>query len=278
MYYRIKKITTLSLLHLCLLTVALSCIFPFLWMINSSLMNEAEFRTEHGLSITKAFTLQNYKDALFQEQLWMYFLNSLFYTFITVSLIVLISSLAAYGFSRLQFPGKNAIFFMFLAAMMIPLPAGFVPLYVLLNKLHLANRTGYVMAMTNMGLSLSIYLLKTFFDQLPRDMEDAARIDGCNRLQIWWHVGLPLVAPALAVVIIFNALNVWNEFVLASLMFTENSLMPLQVGLMEVYNRNIIQHTLIMAALTIAALPIILLYLRMQKQFIKGLTAGAVVG
>jgi len=191
---------------------------------------------------------------------------------------VVISSLAAYGFSRLEFPGKNIIFFMFLAAMMIPLPAGFVPVYILLNKLHLVNRIGYVFAMTNMGLSLSIYLLKTFFDQLPRDMEDAARIDGCNRLQIWWNVALPLIAPALAVVIIFNALTVWNEFVLASLMFTEDKLMPLQVGLMEVYNRNIIAHTRIMASLTIAALPIILLYLKMQKQFIKGLTAGAVVG
>jgi multiple sugar transport system permease protein/raffinose/stachyose/melibiose transport system permease protein len=167
---------------------------------------------------------------------------------------------------------------MFLAAMMIPLPAGFVPVYILLNKLHLVNRSGYVLAMANMGLSLSIYLLRTFFDQLPRDMEDAARIDGCNRLQIWSNVALPLVAPAIAVVIIFNSLNVWNEFVLASLMFTDDKLMPLQVGLMEIYNRNIVQHTLIMAALTIAALPIILLYLKMQKQIIKGLTAGAVVG
>lgn len=161
---------------------------------------------------------------------------------------------------------------------MIPLPAGFVPVYVLLNKLHLVNRGGYVLAMTNMGLSLSIYLLKTFFDQLPRDLEDAARIDGCNKLQIWWNVGLPLVTPALAVVTIFNALTVWNEFVLASLMFTDDRLMPLQVGLMEFSNRMVTQHTLIMAALTIAALPIILLYLRMQKQFVKGLTAGALVG
>jgi len=167
---------------------------------------------------------------------------------------------------------------MFLAAMMIPLPAGFVPVYVLLNKFHLVNRTGYVLAMTNMGLSLSIYLLKTFFDQLPKDLEDAARIDGCNKLRIWWNVGLPLVAPALGVVIIFNALNVWNEFVLASLMFTAEEIMPLQVGLMEFSNRMVTQHTLIASALTVAALPIIILYLRLQRQFIKGLTAGAMVG
>ncbi len=247
-------------------------------MLNASLKNEAEFRQDYGLKLASSFNWENYKTAIFDGKLGFYFLNSVFYTFVTVSSIVLVSSLAAFAFSRLQFPGKNVLFFMFLTAMMIPLPAGFVPVYILLNKLRLVNRAGYIMAMSNMGLSLSIYLLKTFFDQLPRDLEDAARIDGCNKLQIWWNVGLPLVGPALAVVVIFNSLTVWNEFVLASLMFTDNSLMPLQVGLMEFYNRNIIQHTLLMASLAIAAVPIILLYLKMQKQIIKGITAGAMVG
>ena len=277
MYYQIKKVLVLLVLHTFLICVALSCIGPFFWMVNASLKTETAFTHDHGLTLAATPSFDNYKKAMVEERLWAYFLNSVFYTFVTVLCIVIVSSLAAYGFSRLRFPGKNVIFFIFLAAMMIPLPAGFVPIYVLLNKLHLVNRTGYVVAMTNMGLSLSIYILKTFFDQLPRDLEEAARIDGCNRLQTWWHVGLPLIAPALAVVIVFNALNVWNEFVLASLLFTEDSFMPLQVGLMEIYHRNIVDHTLVMAALTVAALPIILLYLRMQKQFIKGLTAGAVL-
>lgn len=278
MYYRAKKIVILLLLHTFLLSVALSCVCPLFWMLNASFKTEDEFRVDSGLKIASGFNWQNYKVAIFKGKLGFYFLNSIFYTFITVSLIVIVSSLAAFSFSRLQFPAKNVIFFIFLTAMMIPLPAGFVPVYILLNKLHLVNRVGYVLAMSNMGLSLSIYLLKTFFDQLPRDLEDAARIDGCNKLQIWWNVGLPLIAPALAVVIIFNSLTVWNEFVLASLMFTEENLMPLQVGLMEFYNKNIIQHTLLMASLAIAAIPIILLYLRMQKQIIKGITAGAMVG
>lgn len=278
MYYRAKKIIFLVILHTFLISVALSCICPLLWMVNASFKTDTEFREDLGLKMASSLNLENYKKALTEGNLGFYFINSVFYTFVTVTAIVLISSLAAFGFSRLQFPGKNIIFSIFLAAMMIPLPAGFVPVYILLNKLHLVNRAGYVLALTNIGLSFSIYLLKTFFDQLPRDVEDAARIDGCNKLQIWWNVGLPLVAPAVAVVVIFNALNVWNEFVLASLMFTEDKLMPLQVGLMEFYNRNIIQHTLLMASLTIAAVPIILLYLKMQKQIIKGITAGAMVG
>jgi len=277
-YYKTKKIIILILVHTFLLSVALSCIFPLLWMMNVSFKTENEFREDFGLQLPKKLNFDNYKAVLLRGKLGYNFLNSVIYTFITVLLIVFLSSMAAYGFSRLEFPFKNLIFFIFRMAMFIPLPAGFVPVYILLNKLQLVNRTGYVLAMTNMGLSLSIYLLKTFFDQLPKDLEDAARIDGCNRLQIWWNVGLPLVAPALAVVVIFNALNVWNEFVLASLMFTDEKLMPLQVGLMEFYNRNIIAHTLLMASLAIAALPIILLYLKMQKQIIKGLTAGALVG
>ena len=277
-YYRAKKIIILIVLHTFLFSVALSCIFPFLWMMNVSLKTQQEFDNDYGLKIFKYLNWTNYRKVIVKEEFWRYFLNSIFYTFITVLLIVLVSSLAAYAFSRLHFPGKNVIFYMFLAAMMIPLPAGFVPVYVLLKQLHLLNRTGYVLAMTNIGLSLSIYLLKTFFDQLPRDLEDAARIDGCNKLRIWWHVGLPLVAPALAVVVIFNALNVWNEFVLASLMFTDYKLMPLQVGLREFSDKMVTQHTLIMAALAVAALPIILLYIRMQQQFVKGLTAGALVG
>ncbi len=278
MLFQTKKVIILIVLHTFLLSVALSCIFPFLWMINVSFKTQQEYNKDSGLSPASSVSWENYKTVVIEEGFWRYFLNSVFYTFVTVLFIVFISSLAAYAFSRLHFPGKNVIFYMFLAAMMIPLPAGFVPVYVLLQQFHLLNRTGYILAMTNMGLSISIYLLKTFFDQLPRDLEDAARIDGCNKLQIWWNVGLPLVTPALGVVVIFNALNVWNEFVLASILFTDDKYMPLQVGLLNFSGKMVTYQTLIMAALTVAALPIMILYIRMQKQFIKGLTSGALVG
>ena len=278
MYYQTKKIVILIVLHTFLMSVALSCLFPFVWMINVSFKAQAEYDQDSGLKPAETLNFENYKKVIVENEFWRYIANSMLYTFSTVLFIVLISSLAAFGFSRLKFPGSNFIFFLFLAAMMIPLPAGFVPIYALLQQFGLLNRGGYILAMTNIGLSISIYLLKTFFDQLPRDLEDAARIDGCNKLQIWWHVGIPLVAPAMGVVIIFNALNVWNEFVLAKLIFSEEQFMPLQAGLMEFTGKMVTQHTLIMSALAIAALPIILLYIRMQKQFIKGLTAGATVG
>ena len=278
MYYQTKKIVTLIILHTFLLSIALSCVFPFLWMMNASFKTNAEFNSDYGLKPASNLLLDNYKEVIIASGFWRYFLNSVLYTFTTVLLIVFISSLAAYSFSRLQFPGKNIIFYMFLAAMMIPLPAGFVPVYVLLQQLGLLNRTGYVLAMSNMGLSISIYLLKTFFDQLPRDLEDAAKIDGCNKLQIWWNVGLPLITPVLGVVVILNALNVWNEFVLASIIFVEKEFMPLQAALLQYSGEQVTDHVLVMTALTVTALPIIVLYILMQKQFVKGITAGAMVG
>jgi multiple sugar transport system permease protein/raffinose/stachyose/melibiose transport system permease protein len=208
-----------------------------------------------------------------------YFFNSILYTVTVVIGVVLIASLAAYAFARLEFPGKNIIFYMFLATLMIPLPGAFIALYVLLMKLHLVNtRLGYILIQINGGLALGIFLLKTFFEKMPRDLEDAARIDGCGRFAIYWRVALPLAKPAIAVVVIFNALTVWNEYLLAMLLLTNRSLMPLQRGLMVFQGAHVTQYPLLMAGITITVIPIILMYLFMQKYIIAGITAGAVTG
>jgi len=206
-----------------------------------------------------------------------YFLNSIFYTVAVVLGVLILTSLAAYAFARLDFPGKNFLFLMFLAAMMFPIPGAFIPLYVLLNQLGLINtRLGYVLVQMNMGLSLGIYLLKTFFEEMPKELEDAARIDGCGKFGIYWHVALPLARPAIAVVTIFTALTAWNEFFFANLIFNDKNLMPLQKGLMVFRGEHLTQYPLLMAGVTIATIPIIILYLIMQRHIIEGITAGAV--
>ncbi|MCF7873679.1 MAG: carbohydrate ABC transporter permease [Candidatus Omnitrophica bacterium] len=278
---QVKKTLYLLVIHTLLIAVALSCIFPFVWMINSSLKPNSEFIQDHGFEPPSEVNFENYIYTFTKGNLGTYFLNSILYTFLTVIAIVIISSLAGYGISRLKFKGKNLIFYMILAAMMIPIPAAFVPLYVLLKGVGLLNtRIGYILAMVNVGLSLSIYLYKTFFDQLPKDLEESARIDGCGKLRIWWHVMFPLAKPATGVVVIFNALNVWNELILALVILSRKGLMPLQVGLLKFSQSSVglTQYTTLMAALTIAALPIIIIYLIMQKHIIKGMTAGATVG
>lgn len=265
-------------IHVFLMAVTLTCLFPLFWMVRSALMTKETIFIDRSL-IPKVIEFGNFPTAWIEGNFGTYFLNSIFYTAAVVLGIVLISSLAAYAFSRLRFPGKNIFFYMFILAMMIPLPGNFVPLVVLMNKLHLVNtRIGYILCMINVGMSISILLLKTFFDKMPKDLEDAAYIDGCGHLGVWWHVALPLARPAIAVVVIFNSLNVWNEFILANLLLTDDSLMTLQTGLFKFQGPNLANYPVLMAGLTISVIPIIIIYLFMQKHIIKGLSSGDFIG
>lgn len=308
--YIFKRRLKLLLIYGFLSIVAITCVFPLLWMIGSSLKTQATVFSDNSL-IPAHPEWRNYYLAWTKGQFGIYFLNSIFYTTVVVFGIILVSSLAAYGFSRLRFPGNNLIFGIFLAAMMIPLPGSFIPLYILVNNMrkvllyfmsalspHLADifpvgfiqqatafiqhqafpRFAYIFCMINVGLSLSIYILKTFFDKMPKELEDAARIDGCTKWGIWRHVALPLARPAIAVITIFNAVNVWNEYILAQLILSTKDTMPLQRGLIVFQGMHVTDYPLLMAGMTMTAIPIILVYLAFQKHIIKGITAGAVVG
>jgi raffinose/stachyose/melibiose transport system permease protein len=276
--YVIWGMTKSTLIHIFLMAVTLTCLFPLFWMVRCAFMSNETVFIDKAI-IPQHLYFNNFAIAWTKGNFGVYFLNSVIYTVCVVGGIVLISSLAAFSFSRLKFPGKNIIFYMFVAAMMIPLPGSFVALFVMMNKLHLINtRFGYILCMINVGLSMSILLLKTFFDKMPRDLEDAARIDGCGRVGIWWNVALPLARPAIAVIVIFNSLNVWNEYILATLLLGDSQLMPLQRGLMVFQGANSTNYPVLMAGLTMAAIPIIVVYLFMQKHIVKGLSSGAVVG
>lgn len=276
--YLIFGMTKSTLIHVLLLSVAMTCIFPIFWMVRCAFMTNDTVFVDKSI-IPQVINWGNFGIAWTKGNFAVYFLNSVIYTVCVVTGIVVIASLAAFSFSRLNFPGKNIIFYMFVAAMMIPLPGSFVALFVLMNKLGLINtHFGYILCMINVGLSMSILLLKTFFDKMPHDLEDAARIDGCGKLGIWWHVALPLARPAIAVIVIFNSLNVWNEYILATLLLSDTKLMPLQRGLMVFQGANSVDYPVLMAGLTMAAIPIVMVYLVMQKHIVKGLSSGAVVG
>ena len=278
MSYKVQSGVKALVIHMLLISVAVTCIFPLLWMVGSALKTQQSIFSDMSI-IPHNPVWSNFYHAWTKGGFGVYFLNSVLYTVTVVFGIVIVSSLAAFAFSRLQFPGKNVLFYMFLGAMMIPLPGSFVPLYVLMTKLHLVNtRIGYILCMISVGLSFSIYILKTFFDRMSPELEDAARIDGCSKLGIWWNVALPLARPAIAVIVIFNSLNVWNEYILATLIFSSKSLMPLQRGLMIFQGTHITEYPLLMAGITISALPIILVYFLMQKHIIKGITARAIAG
>lgn len=278
LFYKIEKILGWIRDHFFLILVSLSCIFPLVWMLSSALKTQATVFSDMSLFPAHP-QWGNFYLAWTKGGFGIYFFNSIFYTLTVVVGVVFIASLAAYAFARLEFPGKNIFFYMFLATLMIPLPGAFIALYVLLMKLHLVNtRLGYILIQINGGLALGIFLLKTFFERMPRDLEDAARIDGCGKFGIYWRVALPLAKPAIAVVVIFNALTVWNEYLLAMLLLSNKSLMPLQRGLMIFQGAHVTQYPLLMAGITITVIPIVLMYIVMQKYIIAGITAGAVTG
>jgi len=267
-----------TMIHIFLMAVALTCLFPIFWMVRCAFMTNDTVFVDKAL-VPHHLNFGNFAIAWTKGNFAVYFLNSVIYTFCVVAGIVLISSLAAFAFSRLKFPGKNVLFYLFVAAMMIPLPGSFVALFVLMTKLHLINtRFGYVLCMINVGLSMSILIFKTFFDKMPSDMEDAARIDGCGKLGIWWNMAMPFARPAIAVIVIFNSLNVWNEYILAMLLLGDSQMMPLQRGIMVFQGANSTDYPVLMAGLTMAAVPIIVVYLFMQKHIVKGLSSGAGVG
>ena len=276
--YIIKNFTSGFTAHFVLIVISITCIFPLLWMLSSSLKTQqAIFKS---MSLWPAtFNWSNYVIAWTRGGFGVYFLNSIFYTITVVLGLILIASLAAYAFSRLNFPFKNVIYYMFLAAMMIPIPGAFVALYVLLVKIGLVNtRLGYILPQINIGLALAIYLLKTFFDEIPKDIEDSAKVDGCSKLGIWWHIALPIAKPAVAVIAIFNTLAVWNEYILAMIILQDKAKMPLQRGLMIFQGAHFTEYPLLMAGITITVIPVVVVYLFMQKHIIQGITAGAVKG
>ena len=275
---RMKNLSFSTLVHTLLIGVSVLCVFPLVWAFSSSLKTQATVFSDMSL-IPKDPHWGNYIEAWTKGDFGLYFMNSVFYTTVVVIGVILVSSLAAYAFSRFEFPGKNFLFYLLIATMMIPIPGTIIPLYVLLVKLGLANTAiGYILPQINGGLALGIFLMKTFFDDLPKELEESARIDGCGRLRVYAYIAIPLAKPAIAVLAIFNVLNVWNEYLLAMLVLSDKHLMPLQRGLMVFQGAHITEYPLLMAGICITIAPVILLYLALQKYIIKGITAGAVKG
>lgn len=276
--YKAKKISTSLLVHIFLIGVAVTCIFPLAWTFSSALKTQQTVTGSMSLIVKNPQWINFYR-AWTEAQFGRYFFNSVFYTVTVVVGIVIVSSLAGFAFSKLKFWGSQVLFLMFIITMLIPLDAAFVPLVVLINKFRWIDTIwGYIFPLINTGLALAIFLLKTFFDRTPDELEDSARIDGCSKFGVYWHIALPLAKPAIAVVIIFNSLNVWNEFFWANLIFNSQRLMPLQRGLIMFHGSHVTKYHLLMAAIIITIVPIVTLYLFMQKYIIRGIAAGALKG
>lgn len=265
-------------LHVALAIWGLASLLPLVWMVSASLQSNTEIYSGVHL-IPEDPQWGNYAQAWEQSSFKDYFLNSVIYTVSVVAGTVLLASLSAYAFARMTFPGKRVVYGALLVFLFIPIPGAFIPLYLVLANLGLLDtQLGYILPMINGNLPVAMFILRAFFEQIPKELEEAAFIDGASRLQVFTKIALPLAKPAVATVVILTVLGVWNEYVLASVVFSDQSLLPLQVGLLTFQGSYFSQYGLMMAATTITTVPIIIVYLVFQKNIIRGVMAGAVKG
>lgn len=273
----ISKLLVILLNGLVLL-LSFSCIFPIIWLIYSSLKTEREFSLSIA-SLPKHPTFENYINAIKTAKMHIYFLNSLYITIISVLIIVLFSFIVGYFFARYQFRGRAFLYTMFLSGMLIPIHALLVPLFIQFKVIGLLDtRITLIFPYVGLGLPMAIFLMENFIHDIPHEIEEAAYIDGASLNRTLFEVILPVCKPIIATVVILSALSTWNEFSFALVLIKSDYLKTLPVGLTNFSSQYTIKYTQLMAALTIAILPVIIVYLIFNKRIMEGLIAGAVKG
>ena len=261
-----------------LIGVSVFALFPIFWLLSGSLQSIEELY--RGVTfLPRVPQLQNYATAWVEGGFGVFLKNSLLYSSVTVAAILVVASMAAYALARIEFRGRGLILVVILAVMIVPLPASFIALYKWLIFLGLANtRVGYMLALTASGLPISIFILRGFFIRQSRELEDAAVLDGCSTLGVYWWIMLPLAKPGLAAVAVIQFLHVWNEYLLALVMFRSNELMPVQRGLTQFVASDTPEQHILLAATAMAVLPVIMLYTFAQRSIVQGIMEGAVRG
>src|SRR6266508_3523229 len=285
---RFRRALTGSILpRIVLILGCLVFIAPFYWMVVSALKSVQEASTFPPTLIPQAWRWQNFIDAVNYIPFGLYAVNSLIITVGATIGAVLSNTLIAYGFSRIQWPGRDKVFYICVATIFLPYPVILVALFDIFSKLPSLGLQGAhswvntflpLIVPAFFGNPFYIFLMRQFMMGIPKELSDAARVDGASELQTFWHVILPLTKPAVAVVGILAAVAAWNEFLLPLLYLQENDKYPLAVGLAFYTSEHDVAYNLLMAASTLLVLPVVVLFLLAQRFFIEGITVGGVKG
>ena len=271
-------------IHLILIFVVVISLFPFLWLLSTALKGSGEDIFAYPPKLLPSSpTFDNFVGVWKQIPFLKYFWNSLIVSGWTVILNLLLSSLAAYPLARMSFKGKHFIFFAILSTIMIPFQAIMLPVYLITLKLNLVDSINATLGYLGLILPFSvsafgIFLMRQAFLQIPKELEEAAIIDGCNAWQIWWKVIMPLVKPSLAVLAIFVFIGSWGEFLWPSIVLTKKALYTLPLGVNDLQGMFSANWRYIAAGAIISTIPIIIFFIAMQKYFVSGSTEGAVKG
>ena len=250
--------------------------YPLANMILSSFKSTREiFQTPFALP--SAFDFGNYVTVWVKRGFGRYFFNSLWITAASMVFVLLFGSMAAYGVSRYKYKLSTLVYMLFLSGIMLPLKAAIIPLFILMKRLDLVNKPlSVILIFIAMGLPSTVFILSGFMKAIPMDLEYAARIDGCTEWGIYRRIVMPVVAPAVTLVTIYNAVPIWNDFFFPLVFLQSNKWKTLPVGLTSFFGQYSTDWGLLFTGLSIAIVPVLILYLFMAKYFIRGMTAGAV--
>jgi multiple sugar transport system permease protein len=260
------------------LIVAGLFLLPLFWMISSSLKPNYQVLEFPPRWLPDPIQWSNYREALTYVPFGRYALNTLFIAVMTIVGHVLSCTLVAYAFARLRAPGKNLLFLVVLATMMLPYPVTMVPIYIGFKSLGWINTFKPLIVPAFFGSPFYIFLLRQFFLTLPHELEDAARVDGANTLQILWHIILPISKPALATVAIFTFQAAWNDFLGPLIYLHDQSKYTISLGLNFFRSSYDVRWAYLMAASLVTMLPVILVFFLTQKLFIKGISLTGLKG
>lgn len=250
-------------------------LFPFYWLITSSFKTSAGIFKMPPEWFPSTFHYQNYIELFIGQPAIRWAFNSILVSVITTVLVVICSSMAAYGFSKLQFRGKNIIFAIFIGALMIPKEIFIVPLFQIVLKFNMSD-TYWGMILPNVATTFGVFLLKGFFDSVPDSIRESGKLDGASELRIFTKLVMPIVKPGIGALFILNFVNVWNDYLWQMLMARSKNMMTLMVGTASIMQEISPNYAYKMAGATVACLPMLLIFIFFQRYFTKGITMGAV--
>lgn len=265
------------LLHLALGLLALATILPLVWMVSASFMPPGEATTDPPPFFPSRLTLENYQALFTRLNLGRHLLNSLGIAIGGTLLSLLFNSMAGYAFAKLRFGGRDRIFAILIAALAIPGQVGMLPLFLLMRQLGLVN-TYLGVVIPSLASILGIFLVRQFALSIPDELLDAARVDGAGELRIFASVVLPLLRPVLATLAIITFMNTWNDFLWPLIVLTDDSKQTLPVALARLVGEHALDTELMMAGAVLTVLPVLLVFLALQRSYIEGILMGSVKG
>lgn len=273
----IHNTLTKTALYILLIGAGVLTAFPLLWMVSASFMQTGEANAIPPPLLPSEVTFEHYRELFTRLNMGRYLFNSTLLATSVTLLSLLLNSMAGYAFAKFRFPGRDGLFKTLLAALVIPAQVVMLPLFLLLKQMGLVNTYGGVIVPT-MASIFGIFLIRQYTLSVPDSLLEAARIDGASEFRIYWSVVLPLIKPILVTLAIFTFMGTWNDFMWPLIVLTDNDLYTLPVALAVFSREHVQDNELMMAGAVVTVLPVLLVFLALQRYYMQGIMMGSVKG